>query len=857
MAKKITAADIDNFKGRNDFIEFLKKYNFDIPDTDYERLSILKEKAKEKLDFINSQLEKNTSSKENNAKNNQSSEKTKEEKQSQNDNSEEEIKLKNLKILETEDIDISNLVLYRNSDLTKVNNFIIESSIDLLPVVCLKNEKGEVAGKLFIKDEDGKKYIVSEKENIAFDKLEKSDYCEIIIVDKNEKTVGYSLKTPIEIKDLKLFNGTLCIDLGTSNTALGTYFPDLPEDEAIKLVKFVDVLDGNIEKETIPTVIYIEDCSDANNIIYKFGYEAKKTIKEKDYNFKNTIFYEIKKWLLNIEQEEEITDGNLNKVTIKRKDMLKAYLEYLLKEASNQFQYKFKKLHFSTPITLKNKYISSLKKILDNYEIMDSDESIDEGVAVIYDTIYNSIKDPLKNKPSKKKTMIIDIGGGTTDVISSTYSLKNEETGTKLIINTYPENSNSHFGGNNITYRIFQYLKIKIAKYLEDEQVAEKIDIDKLISESKADILENIDKEKSTEKIYKTFEEEYKKASEILPTNFKSNTNFITNKNKNLLKRNFYLLWEVAEFIKVEFFKKTEIYLITFDDEDKESKKIKISNQDNLLFSIVKNNSLETIQKIPQISIGINEIQKLIYGDIYKLLKDIFKDISGEDDNPEKDLIRNYRRVQLSGQTCNITLFQELLKEFIAGKYLRENSNSGSVPKSSYAKLKLNCIRGSIRYTADIDKGITIPEIYQEKAPLKNTVTINRRNEEVILSKEKSIIQLFDERATTLQMKIYDWENKFIKTEIYNLSSEKEGRIYRDSDIESKMGNYYEQVDEQLRKISSPEIRVVLFAPNRNADGFDIIELYKTSNNEFKFINKESFSFEKNIDTSNFFNGEV
>lgn len=852
MAKKITAADIDNFKGRNDFIEFLKKYNFDIPDTDYERLSILKEKAKEKLDFINSQLEKNTSSKENNAKNNQSSEKTKEEKQSQNDNSEEEIKLKNLKILETEDIDISNLVLYRNSDLTKVNNFIIESSIDLLPVVCLKNEKGEVAGKLFIKDEDGKKYIVSEKENIAFDKLEKSDYCEIIIVDKNEKTVGYSLKTPIEIKDLKLFNGTLCIDLGTSNTALGTYFPDLPENEAIKLVKFVDVLDGNIEKETIPTVIYIEDCSDANNIIYKFGYEAKKTIKEKDYNFKNTIFYEIKKWLLNIEQEEEITDGNLNKVTIKRKDMLKAYLEYLLKEASNQFQYKFKKLHFSTPITLKNKYISSLKKILDNYEIMDSDESIDEGVAVIYDEIYSDISELDSSDEeitSDDKAMTIDIGGGTTDVVSSTYSLTNEEAGTKLIINTYPENSNSHFGGNNITYRIFQYLKIKIAKYLEDEQIAEKIDIDKLIPESKADILENIDKEKSTEKIYKTFEEEYKKASEILPTNFKSNTNFITNKNKNLLKRNFYLLWEAAEIIKVEFFKKTEIYLITFDDEDKESKIIKIPNLDNLLFSIVKNNSLETIQKVPQISIGINEIQKLIYGDIYKLLKDILED--------KEDIINDYRKVKLSGQTCNITLFQELLKEFIAGKYLRKYSSSSSNSNSSYAKLKLNCIRGSIRYTADIDKGITIPEIYKEKAPLKNTVTINRLNEEVVLSKEKSIIQLFEEKATTLQMKIYDWENKFIKTEVYNLSSEKEGRIYRDSDIENKMSDYYEQVDEQLRKISSPEIRVVLFAPNRNADGFDIIELYKTSNNEFKFINKKSFSFEKNIDTSNFFNGEV
>lgn len=854
MGKKLTKNDIDNLR-RTELKELIKKYNLNIENVEFEFLINLKEKVKEQLDFINSQentdnIPKAKANQENIIENKSQENKTK------NNVSNEEIKLENLQITSEHNLDISSLTLYKNSDLTKVNNFIIESPVELFPVVWLKNKEGELAGELSIKNEDGKKYIVSKKENIAFDKLEKSDYCEIIVVDNNEKTIGYSLKTPIEIKDLKFFNGTLCVDLGTSNTALGTYFPDLPEDKAIKLVKFVDVLDNNIEKETIPTVIYIEDCSDENNIIYKFGYEAKKTIKEKDYNFKNTIFYEIKKWLLNIEKEEEITDGNLNKVTIKRKDMLKAYLEYLLKEASNQFQYKFKKLHFSTPITLKNKYISSLKKILDNYEIMDSDESIDEGVAVIYDTIYNSIKDPLKNKPSKKKTMIIDIGGGTTDVISSTYSLKNEETGTKLIINTYPENSNSHFGGNNITYRIFQYLKIKIVKYLEDEQVAEKIDIDELFK-NKFLILTNIDSEKSTEKIYKTFEEEYKKASEILPTNFNSNKNFITNKNKNLLKRNFYLLWEVAEFIKVEFFKKTEIYLITFDDEDKESKKIKIPNQDNLLFSIVKNNSLETIQKVPQVSIGINEIQKLIYGDIYKLLKDIFKDISGEDDNPEKDLIRNYRRVQLSGQTCNITLFQELLKEFIAGKYLRENSDSDSDPKSSYVKLKLNCIRGSIRYTADIDKGITIPEIYQEKAPLKNTVTINRLNEEVILSKEKSIIQLFDERATTLQMKIYDWENNFIKTEVYNLSSEKEGRIYRDSDIENKMSDYYEQVDEQLRKISSPEIRVVLFAPNRNADGFDIIELYKTSNNEFKFINKESFNFEKNIDTSNFFNGEV
>lgn len=862
MNKKLTAADIDKIERRTELENIVKKYNLNIKTMGC-RLRDLKENIKKELNKINEIIakeleEKDTNPSISNNSNQNPQENKKEKEEEKKEETKKTINLKDLKIEVTEQIDISDLVIYKNTDLTKVNEFILYTSLDLYPVVCLKNDKDEISGKLYIEKEEERKYIVAPKENIDFSKLEKSNFCEVIFVDNQDTTKGYMIRTSLEVRELEIFKGTLCIDFGTSNTSLGTY---IPKKDEIKLVKFKDVLNDNVERETIPTVIYVENCADKNNVIYKFGYEAKKAIKDRDYNFKNTIFYEVKRWLLDIEKEEELVDNELNKVVVKRKEILRAYLDYLLKEASNQLQYKFKKLHFSTPILLKEQYISAIKSILVNYEVMDADKSIDEGVAVIYYDIYENIKN-LKKAGEKieidesEKVMTLDVGGGTTDVISSTYSLKKDERGTKLKIHTYPENSNSYFGGNNITYRIFQYLKIKIVKYLEDENLAEKIDIDNLIKMSKPDILEYIDKEKKirketgekVDKIYYEFEEEYKKVSEVLPTDFKINEKFKTNKQKDLLKRNFYLLWEAAETIKIEFFKKTEIYLIDFTSEDKESKKIKIPNLDNLLFAIVKNENLEMIQTVPQIAIGINEIQKLIYGDIYRLIRNIFED--------KDDIISSYGEVKLSGQTCNITLFQELLKEFIAGRYLRGNTNYEDT-NSSQAKLKLNCIRGSVKYTSDIDSGITMPKIYREKAPLKNKIKVERPEIKEVLTEEKSIIQLFGTDAKIIKMSIFDLEDNFIKNEFYNLKEETSGMEWKLEDVVSKVGKYAKNIEIQLKEISYPEVRVVIFVPNDEIAGFEVIELYKTKDNSFKFINSKKFKFEKNIDGSKFFNGEA
>lgn len=862
MYKKIIK-DIDSIESRQELIGLIGKYKLNITNKT-KTLKELKKDIKEALQELQSQLASDDVELKVDEKKVEFEKHSKNTKESNDDkktikneiieeqkNTHIEIDNINLEKIELKngeenDLEISNLELYRDADITIENKFELLSPVELLPIAYLRNNSGGIICNNMKLVEDGCKiYITAKKEDINFNRLEKNS-CEVIVFDKN-KNVGYTFRIKFELKNFEIFKGTLCIDFGTSNTAIGTF---LPKEDRIFLVKFRDVLNNGVERDTIPTIVYVENCENPNDIKYKFGYEAKKAIKDRDYNFGNTIFYEIKKWLLNPNKIEKIVDDNLNQLEIPRKDIIKAYLEYIIGEAVNQLKVKFEKIHFSTPINLKGKYINSLRTILPEYNILSENKSIDEGVAVIYDEIYDNIIKNKKNEKASelredKKVLTIDVGGGTTDVVSFNYSLEKDERGTLLKIKIFPENSNTSFGGNNITYRIFQFLKIKIAKYFNENIFPDDINIDSLINMDKPDILQSIDENNSTEAVYCNFENLYKEAAKMLPTNFNSNKDFNTNKSKKLLKRNFYLLWEVAEIIKIEFFKQNDIYLIDFIDENKENKKIKIPGIDKLFFSVVFDGKLQKSDKIPEISIGINEIQKLIYGDIYKIIKDIC--------DKKKDITTSYKKVKLSGQTCNIILFQELLKEYIAGKLLRIKSNNKE-------GLKLNCIKGSIKYTYHIDSGVIIPEIKRENMELKYKVKIERFDEEEILTKEKMNIQIFDKEASTMKLNIYDFEDRLVKTEIHNFNTlNKCGNIYTLDEIYNNISKnnlkIFERTKEELSNVN-PESKIAVFCPLNDGYTFQVIEFIKDSSNNFNFISCENYTFDKNFDETKFFNGD-
>ena len=93
---------------------------------------------------------------------------------------------------------------------------------------------------------------------------------------------------------------------------------------------------------------------------------------------------------------------------------------------------------------------------------------------------------------------------------------------------------------------------------------------------------------------------------------------------------------------------------------------------------------------LENIRITIKEISRIICPDIYALLSILL----GEYDNKTLQEVDYYK---LSGQSCNITLFHDLMKEFVPGRYIRRDSNS-ITDEDRTLELKMACLEGSIRY---------------------------------------------------------------------------------------------------------------------------------------------------------------
>ena len=104
------------------------------------------------------------------------------------------------------------------------------------------------------------------------------------------------------MKNLETTNTPLCIDFGTVNTALGAYLDknyvkDLPTNDilngnvVIDAINYVKFDDGERHyREIFPTLVYVDDCSDANNIKYSFGYDVVRKLERNDYIVKAQFF---------------------------------------------------------------------------------------------------------------------------------------------------------------------------------------------------------------------------------------------------------------------------------------------------------------------------------------------------------------------------------------------------------------------------------------------------------------------------------------------------------------------------------------------------------------------------------------
>ena len=302
---------------------------------------------------------------------------------------------------------------------------------------------------------------------------------------------------------------------------------------------------------------------------------------------------------------------------------------------------------------------------------------------------------------------------------------------------------------------------------------------------------------------------------------------------------------------------------------------------DNKKLNLVKT------KDVPDIEINNKELAVLLSPQIYYILhlampsKDILKDIS----------------IRLSGQSSKISLFRELLKEFIPGKETRGKLNTSTDPNDK----KLACVKGCIQHCIDntYQSMITTPKIDTPNIPYLVTINKDANTPNEILFDGSSIrcsntgVNLMS-RIVIDQRLIKDFTIIYkIKNKAYNkkendkedsininvniqksnklnslsdlikrikddsLTGIEEFRYYEEENDEISEETLLERLERDLDNINSDSNgKLLLFAfPNNDGCGFilyQIDKLKKEGNTHYYITGADMIDYEKNTSKSYF-----
>lgn len=657
---------------------------------------------------------------------------------------------------------------------------------------------------------------------------------------KEELTPGYInfYYLPIlqfEIKQIMDTTLPLAIDFGTSNTTAG-----ICVNNDLNFIRVID--DTKEEFETtplIPSIVGIKAIK-AENIEYVFGYEAIKAAQASYIDDGLTVFYDIKRWINDFEKEEKIIDNAGNWAFIKRKYIIKAYLEYIIAVAKQRFKYNFKYIHISSPAKQKYKFYRLFKEILEDYNI-ENEDTLEEGAAVLFNTIWELIENNKYIEGEKYKALIIDCGGGTTDLTSCNFTIKNNRVSYEIFIDTAYENGDTDFGGNNLTFRIMQFIKIIMAR----ELVKENSDLRNIILEEfDVDIFRFVD-ENGILKIYEKLNEEYEKVEKIIPTKFK----LYEDKGKEdyyKVKSNYYFLFNLAERVKKEFFNNPSLLKINLTAEEGIDENI--INFDKWKLSYINHGNLEVVKNPPNLELSIYEINLLLKADIYNIVKKFLEKLY------EENKLFDFSIIKLTGQSCKVEIFKEALKEFIPGRIIQFKRNKKETRENN--DLKLSCLRGSLKYLQAKKLGYANINLHTEipKLPYIISAYTHRGDEKVLIhsvekNKNKGTISRFMERII-LNLYLKDMNN----VNRYEYTYEVKPEEFEEILPEKIVALYPEIINQQdTDSIVNEEVKFFVWTKQEQW-GFSVVPILRRE--EGLFIGKEEFySFENDEWETNFFDG--
>ena len=660
------------------------------------------------------------------------------------------------------------LVLYRDLDLTLYDRYHVgidrSKKNDISKVVInhlvesnvlLVNESGEICSFLNLVSDGGEPeqyYLEKDGTQPILDHTNKFYY--LMFFNKKESDIIYNAYynleqkqnvilnyyliplVDLEIRDVENTEAILSIDFGTSNTTAGAYLDygyithhdsnDLLNG-GIKLddINIVQFLDTSRDRKTwvpmLPTMVCVADCRDVDDIEYHFGYKAQKDTRIKYYDETFSMFYEIKRWVNSYDQMQEIIDKNGNTMQVKRGNIIREYLLYVIRCAEQQFKCRFKHLHLTSPVKLKRQYNKMFSELLYEYDI-DTKHMLDEGTAVVYNSIHNLISKKRFESGQEEAALIIDCGGGTTDLASCRFVIDNDRVSYKVDIETTYENGDTNFGGNNITYRIMQYIKIMFAAHYTNQET---VHIDDIIQVASEDIFRYVD-EFGKDEVYRGLDEAYAAAENVIPTQFKNYENR-TRDEYYMVKNNFYFLFDIADKMKKKFYASDGIVRNRFQSSfEKEDEDLKITQIDRWNLVVRENGQLVYNHNFPDVVFNIKEMELLLKADIYSIVDKFLSDFY------KNRMLDEFSMIKLTGQSCRIDIFREALKEFVPGKSIEFRQQTKG--KNDISELKLTCVKGAIQYVNARKMGFTDVRLYYQMPAIPYSVSgYTHDNEEIML----------------------------------------------------------------------------------------------------------------------------
>ncbi len=560
----------------------------------------------------------------------------------------------------------------------------------------------------------------------------------------------------------------VAIDFGSTNTVAGVLdFASSEKDgpglynDRVRYATFYDPRNGYRESNMLPSIIGVVSLEDPNNPRYCFGYEAEAMAAHSYTDEGFCVFYDIKRWIADYDKEEELTDKSGSRVFVKRKELLREYFLYVIHALESRIKCKVHYVHISCPVKQKYKFQRLFQEILPEYAVERKD-MIDEGVAVLYNTISEMIENKTVPKNQNVSALIIDCGGGTMDMSSCVFRVEDRRVAYKIDIETSYENGSTNFGGNNLTYRIFQLLKLHIVEelsrqYMErkqhmewkvrqdfygmkssfdefDQSIAAAIpSMQKLRGDYGLEIFRFVD-ENGTAPIYRELNQAYAQAEEILPTRFKDWETKSRNEYFNV-RSNFLFLFRCAEDIKKKFFENeyvVEVILTAGDRKEAVKKRhfgwhreayddVVVMPIDKWKLTLKNAGGLTPIHDLPDISMSIYEVSLMLSPDIYRAIHRFMNPLYESGELDEFSIIR------LSGQSCKIRMFRSALKEFVPGKIIKSRKDEKKEEKSGdqyeTTELKMSCIDGVLKYLRDKKFGYADVTIHNREPNLPYILT--------------------------------------------------------------------------------------------------------------------------------------